>query len=177
MLEIKELKAPPSLELFSELVELLQDAVQGGASVGWLQTPSTKDARNYWTEVLEAVGRGERLLLVATDNHVCAGAVQVAMVHKPNARHRGEVQKLVVHSQYRRRGVGRTLLAAADKAAAARGLGLLVLDVRSDAGTEAFLKHCGYEFAGRIPGFVQVAGGGFEPTSIFYRRLAGGART
>ena len=33
MLEIKELKAPPSLELFSELVELLQDAVSATLSL------------------------------------------------------------------------------------------------------------------------------------------------
>ncbi|MBS0395866.1 MAG: GNAT family N-acetyltransferase [Proteobacteria bacterium] len=172
MLEIKELKSPPSLELFSELVELLQDAVAGGASIGWVQPPSTKEARNYWTEVLEAVGRGERMLLVATDNHVCAGAVQVLLGQKQNARHRGEVQKLMVHSQYRRRGIGQALIGAIEKAAAARGLTLLVLDVRSGDEAERLYRRCGYEFVGSIPGFLQSAGGGFDPTSIYYRRLA-----
>ncbi len=172
MLEIKELKAPPSLELFSELVELLQDAVGGGASVGWTQVPSTKEARNYWTQVLEAVGRGERMLFVATDNHVCAGAIQVALAPRQNARHRGEVQKLMVHSQYRRRGTGQALVAAIDKAAAARGLTLLVLDVRSGDDAERLYKRCGYEYVGSIPGFLQSANGSFDATSIYYRRLA-----
>jgi acetyltransferase len=177
MLEIKELKAPPSLELFSELVELLQDTVGGGASIGWTQVPGTKDARNYWTQVLEAVGRGERMLFVATDNHVCAGAIQVAFAQKQNARHRGEVQKLMVHSQYRRRGIGQALLAAIEKAAAARGISLLVLDVRSGDDAERLYKRYGYQFVGSIPGFVQSASGAFEPTSIYYRRLGAAAQS
>jgi ribosomal protein S18 acetylase RimI-like enzyme len=176
MLEIKELKAPPSLELFSELVELLQDSVNGGASVGWTQVPSTKEARNYWTEVLEAVGRGERLLFVATDNHVCAGAIQVAFAPRQNARHRGEVQKLMVHSQYRRRGIGKALVGAIEKAAAAKGLTLLVLDVRSGDDAERLYKRCGFQYVGSIPGFVQSATGAFEPTSVYYRRLGAGAK-
>ena len=171
MLEIKELKAPPSLELFSELVELLQDAVSGGASIGWTQVPSTKDARNYWTQVLEAVGRGERMLFVATDNHVCAGAIQIAFAPRQNARHRGEVQKLMVHSQYRRRGTGQALIEAVEKAVRGRGLTLLVLDVRSGDAAERLYKRCGYEYAGSIPGFVQSGEGKFDPTSIYYRRL------
>jgi ribosomal protein S18 acetylase RimI-like enzyme len=176
MLEIKDLKAPPSLELFSELVELLQDAVSGGASIGWTQVPSTKDARNYWTQVLEAVGRGERLLLVATDNHVCAGAVQVALAPRQNARHRGEVQKLMVHSQYRRRGTGRALVEAIEKAARARSITLLVLDVRSGDDAERLFKRCGYSYAGSIPGFVHSASGAFDPTSIYYRQLGAAAK-
>ncbi len=171
MLEIKELKAPPSLELFSELVELLQDAVGDGASIGWTQVPSTKEARNYWTEVLEAVGRGERLLFVATDNHVCAGAVQIAIAQKQNSRHRGEVQKLMVHTQYRRRGTGQALLAAMEKAAATRGLTLLVLDVRSGDDAERLYKRCGYQYVGSVPGFIQSANGAYDPTSIYYRRI------
>jgi acetyltransferase len=176
MLEIKELKSPPSLELFSELVELLQDVVGGGASLGWTQLPSTKEARNYWTQVLEAVGRGERMLFVATDNHVCAGAIQVALTPRQNARHRGEVQKLMVHSQYRRRGTGQALVAALEKAALARGLTLLVLDVRSGDDAERLYKRCGYTYVGSVPGFAQSANGSFDPTSIYYRRLGAAAR-
>lgn len=175
MLKISELKTTPSLELFSELVELVQDAVGGGASLGWTATPSTKDARNYWTEVLEGVARGERLLFVATDDHVCAGAVQLCFAPKQNAKHRGEVQKLMVHSQFRRRGIGQALLNALENAAAARGLTLLVLDVRSGDPAEAFYQHAGYRFVGQIPGFARAADGRYEPTSIFYRPLSAAA--
>ena len=175
MVKINELKAPPSLELFSELVELLQDAVTGGAPVGWLTVPSTKEARNYWTGVLEAVGRGERALLVATDNHVCAGAIQLAFAPRHNARHRGEIQKLIVHSQYRRRGIGQALVKALENAAAARGVTLLLLEVRSDDPAEHLCRKTGYQFVGTVPGYTQTTAGVFEPTSIYYHRLSAAA--
>jgi acetyltransferase len=175
MPKIIELKTPPSLELFSELVELLQDAVNGGASIGWTQVPSTKDARNYWTEVLEAAGRGERALFVATDNHVCAGAVQLSLATLPNARHRGVVQKLMVHSGFRRRGIGRALMASLEKAALARGLTLLVLDVISGAAAEQLYRKSGWRQVGTIPDYAQSTRGVFEPTVYYYRQL--GARS
>ena len=171
MLTIKELTAPPSLELFSELVELLQDSVAGGAVVGWTAVPSTKEARNYWTEVLEAVGRDERRLFVATDNHVCAGAVQLALPPRDNARHRGQLQKLMVHSQYRRRGIATALLQALEHAAAARGLALLVLEVHSGDPSELLFQRAGYHRVGAIPGFWLSRQGTPESAAIYYRRL------
>ena len=172
MLKISELTAPPSLELFSELVELLQDSVAGGASIGWTERPTTKEARNYWTQVLEAVGRGERLLFVATDNHVCAGAIQVAFAQRQNARHRAEVQRLMVHSQYRRRGTGRALITALEAAVAARGIALLTLDVRTGDPAEHLCRRAGYQLVGTVPGFVRSTQGTFDPTSIYYRQLS-----
>lgn len=172
MLKISELKTPPSLELFVELVELVQDAVGGGASIGWTQVPSTKDARNYWTEVLEGVGRGERLLFVATDDHVCAGAVQLCFTHKQNGRHRGEVQKLMVHSQYRRRGIGQALMNALENAAAARGLTLLVLDTISGGAPEQFYRQAGYTLSGTIPDFARSTTGQLEPTAVYWKKLS-----
>ena len=175
MLEIRELTAPPSLELFSELVELLQNSVAGGATAGWTAVPSTKAARNYWTEVLEAVGRGERMLFVATDNHVCAGAVQVALPPREYSRHRGQVQKLMVHSQYRRRGTGLALVKALESAAAAKGLTLLVLDVHTGSAAEALFRHAGYTFSGAIPGFWRSPQGTLETAALYYRPLSGAA--
>ena len=171
MLKISEITAPPSLELFSELVELLQDSVTGGAAVGWTEPPSTKEARNYWTQVLEAAGRGERVLCVATDNHVCAGAIQLAFAPRQNARHRGEVQKLMVHSGYRRRGVAKALLGALEAAAVARGVGLLLLEVRSGDPAEQLCRRSGYQLVGTVPGFIRSAKGALEPVSIYYRQL------
>jgi acetyltransferase len=171
MTRITEITTTPSLELFAELVELLQDAVASGASIGWTSTPSTRDARNYWTEVLESVGRGERLLFVAQDEHICAGAVQLAFPPKANARHRGEVQKLMVHSQFRRRGIGQALIDGLENAAAARGLSLLVLEVRRGDAAEAFCARAGYQLCGEIPGFAQSTTGTYDPVAIYWRRL------
>ena len=175
MLKILELKAAPSLELFAELVELLQDAVGSGAALGFSSVPSTKEARNYWAQVLEAAGRGERRLFVATAEHACAGVVQLAMAAKANGRHRGEVQKLMVHSQYRRRGIGRALLEALEKAALADGLALLVLDVCEDQAAEATFRACGYQRVGAIPKFARLPDGELHAAVIYYRELSAGA--
>ena len=48
-----------------QLVELLQDAVDGGASVGFLAPLSDADARQYWTEVFSEVGQQSRIVLAA----------------------------------------------------------------------------------------------------------------
>jgi len=175
MLRINELKATPSLALFSELVELLQDSVTGGASIGWTEVPSTKEARNYWTQVLESVGRGERALFVATDDHVCAGAIQLTFSPRQNSRHRGEIQKLMVHSSYRRKGIGRALLTALENAATAHGLSTLVLDTRTGDDAEQLYRKAGYQFVGTIPGYLRTADGTPEATSIFYRHLSAAA--
>jgi ribosomal protein S18 acetylase RimI-like enzyme len=175
MLKIQELKAAPSLELFVELVELLQDVVGSGASLGFPAVPSTKDARNYWAQVLEAAARGERRMFVATEEHACAGAVQLGMAAKANGRHRGEVQKLMVHTQYRRRGIGRALLGALERAAAADGLALLVLDVREADPAEAAFRACGYQRVGAIPNFARAPDGRLHGTVIYYHELTSAA--
>jgi acetyltransferase len=175
VLKISELKTTPNLELFSELVELVQDAVGGGASIGWTHVPDTKEARDYWTEVLEGVGRGERQLFVATDDHVCAGAVQLCLAPRQNARHRGEVQKLMVHSQFRRRGIGQALMNSLENAAAARGLTLLVLDTIVGGEPESFYRQAGYTLAGTIPEFARSTQGRLEPTAIYWKKLSAAA--
>jgi len=171
MVKISEVRATPSLELFTELVDLLQDAVKGGASLGWTHVPSTKEARNYWMQVLEAVGRGECILLLATDDHIVAGAVQLAIAPKQNARHRGEVRKLMVHSQFRRRGIAKALMAALEDTALQRGIHLLVLDTREGDIAEKLYASLDYIRVGVIPGFALSTSGNYDPTVIFYRQL------
>lgn len=175
MLKVQELKSTPSLELFSELVELLQDSVNDGASLGWVRTPETREARNYWTGVLEAVGRSERRLFVATDDHVCAGAVQLLLPQRENGSHRGEVQKLMVHTQFRRRGIGEALLTTLENAAAAAGLTLLVLDVAKGAPAQALYEKMRWSRVGEIPDYCRSTAGRLEPTVVYYRALAAAA--
>ena len=171
MLRINELKVTPSLELFSELVELLQDAVGSGGVLGYTAVPSTKEARNYWAGVLEDVGRGRRQLFVATDEHVCAGSIQLARTAEDNGKHRGHVEKLMVHTQFRRRGIAGALLGALEAAAAGHGLSLLVLEVRQDDGAEALYRKHGWLRVGSIPGFERAPGGALVTTAVYYRAV------
>lgn len=171
MLKVQELTTTPSLELFSELVELVQDAVSDGASLGWTVPPGTKDARDYWSRTLEAVGRGERRLFVATDEHVCAGAIQLKLPSKPNALHRGEVEKLMVHTQYRRRGIGTALMRVLENVGHEAGLKLLVLDTISDSGAAHLYRRLGWRVAGEIPDYARSTRGVLEPTTIYFQQI------
>jgi acetyltransferase len=171
MWKIQELKTTPSLALFSQLVELLQDAVDSGASVGFLAPLSTAEARNYWMASLEEVARGERVVLLAFENNGLIGCVQLHLSTRANARHRGDVQKLVVHSQAQGKGLGRTLLEAIERVAEQKGRSLLLADARKGAPGERLFTRAGYNALGAIPRFQRGPNGDFDATVIFYRDL------
>ena len=170
-MEIAEIRTTPSLELFSQLVDLLQDAVQSGASVGFLSPLSTAEARNFWMAVLEDVARGDRVVLVATENRTVLGCAQLLLSSRVNARHRAEVQKLLVHSQHQKRGLGRALLQAIEKVAAQKGRSLVLADARVGGPGEQLFLHSGYTKVGAIPRYQRGPDGHFDSTAIFFRNL------
>jgi len=65
-----------------------------------------------------------------------AELVQLALATQPNAQHRAEVQKLMVHTRARRQGIGQALMTAVEVIARAAGRTLLVLDTRRGDGSE-----------------------------------------
>ena len=79
------------------LIHLLQDAVHGGASVGFLAPLPETEARSYWEEVLAGLGPGLRLWVAEADGQI-VGTIQLRLVLKANGRHLAEVQKLCVLS-------------------------------------------------------------------------------
>jgi acetyltransferase len=171
MWKIQEMKTTPSLELFSQLVDLLQDAVDTGASVGFLAPLSTADARNYWMAALQEVASGDRTVLLAFEGNRLIGCVQLFLTSRPNARHRADVQKLVVHSQAQKRGLGRTLLDAIERVAEQKGRTLLLADARQGGPGEKLFSNAGYTAIGAIPRFQRGPDGHFDSTMIFYRNL------
>ncbi len=173
MWKIQELKTTPSLELFSQLVELLQDAVDTGASVGFLAPLPTAEARNYWMASLEEVASGDRVVLLAFEGHDLIGCAQLLLSTRLNARHRAEVQKLIVHSRAQKRGLGRTLLQAIERVAGEKGRTLLLADARVGAPGERLFNSAGYTPVGSIPRFQRGPKGDFDSTVIFYRNLDG----
>lgn len=171
MWKIQEMKTTPSLELFSQLVGLLQDAVDTGASVGYLAPLSTAEARNYWMAALEEVAGGDRVVLLAFDASQLIGCVQLHLTSRANARHRADVQKLIVHSQAQKRGLGRTLLEAIERVAEQKGRTLLLADARQGAPGEKLFNSAGYTPVGAIPRFQRGPEGHYDSTVIFYRNL------
>ena len=98
--EIKQLEND-----MEELSKLLKMVVNDGASIGFVST-GTKDATKYWQTVLAP----EVILYVAKINNEVAGSIQLQLVTKPNGIHRAEICKLMTHPNFRRNGIGRSLM-------------------------------------------------------------------
>ncbi len=83
--------------------------------------------------------------------------------------------KLMVHREFRGRGLGRLLMQAAeDEARLRHGRTLLVLDTRRGDISERLYRSMGYVEAGVIPGYARSSGptGELHDTVIFYKHLA-----
>lgn len=156
-----------------QLADLLHACVQDGASVGFILPFSRQDSAQFWRgNVLPAVARGVRQLLVAELDGALAGAVQLDWDTPPNQAHRAEVRKLLVHPMFRRRGMARQLMQAVETQARALPRSLLTLDTRSDDHAQPLYLSLGYQVAGGIPGYALAPEGGrLDATTIMYRQL------
>jgi ribosomal protein S18 acetylase RimI-like enzyme len=172
MNEIRELDAPAAEAALPDLIALLRDSVDSGASLGFWPPLGEAEAAAYWAARLHELAAGTRRLLVARAPHGrLVGSVQLGLALWPNAHHRAEVQKLMVHSTARRQGLGRALMAAVETSARAAGRSLLVLDTREGDPAETLYTAIGYTILGPIPGYVREADGTSSATVVFYRHL------
>jgi acetyltransferase len=155
--------------LLPDLVELLQDSVENGASVGFLLPFSRASNKAYWEKTLKEIENGNRILLVVERNGRVVGSVQLELATKPNALHRAEVQKLLVHSTQRKQGLGQALMSAVEDAARDLGRTLLVLDTLQGDNGERLYARCGYVRAGEIPNYARLSDGSLHATVMFYK--------
>lgn len=165
------LSADAAQERLPELVALLRDAVDHGASVSFISPLSESEGHEFWESVVAEMTAGQMVLLVALlDGHV-VGSAQLALANKPNARHRAEVQKVLVLHAMRRRGIGYRLMEAIENEARNHDRRLLVLDTRTGDDGERLYRRIGYQCVGTIPGFALNAEGGLDATTIYYKIL------
>ena len=168
---IRNISAEDGTALLPDLVELLQDSVENGASVGFLLPFSRSSNTVYWEQTLKDIEIGNRTLLVAEKNGRVVGSVQLELATKPNALHRAEVQKLLVHSVHRKQGLGRALMSAVEEVAQDLGRTLLVLDTLQGDNGERLYANCGYVRVGEIPGYATLSDGSLHATVLFYKFL------
>ena len=169
-MKLRKLTAASPDEVLA-LQALLRDAVEDGASVGYVLPVQPPDMAAFWAGTFAEVADGSRVLLVAEDEHGIAGSAQLSFCGKPNGAHRAEVQKVLVHTRARRRGLGRDLMLALEQAARDAGRWLLVLDTESQSGGQKLYEALGYSAAGQIPDFAIGNSGGFVPTTYMYKKL------
>jgi ribosomal protein S18 acetylase RimI-like enzyme len=172
MWNIAELADEPAAAEREALIRLLEDSVNGGASVGFLAPLERIEAEAYWSGVYTDAAAQRRVLLVATANGEMLGSVQLELAGRANGRHRAEVQKLMVLRSHRGQGLGTALMAAAEAAARRRDRSLLVLDTRQGDTAERLYERLGYSRAGVIPRFALSSAGTLDATVIFFKELA-----
>lgn len=156
-----------------DLRALLIDAVEHGASVGYLRSEVETEVDDYWRGVAADLAARRRVLLAARGpGGRIIGTAQLALESRSNGRHRAEVQKMIVRHMARRQGLGRALLTCLETEAGARGRTLLFLDTTiGAAGAEEFYLKAGYHRAGGIPDYAANPDGRLEANVIFYKRL------
>jgi GNAT superfamily N-acetyltransferase len=130
-------------------------------------------AERFWAGVADAVERGTTLLWAARrDDGQLIGTVQLQLATYDNQPHRAEVAKLLVRRSARRRGVGETLMGAAEAAAVAIGRTTLVLDTASPE-AERIYRRRGWQVCGVIPDYALMPDGTRCATTVYWKRLGG----
>jgi ribosomal protein S18 acetylase RimI-like enzyme len=159
------------------LVALLKDAVDSGASIGFLPPLADVEAEAYWRGVVEAVRDGSCVLLGAREpDGTLVGTAQLVLATRPNGSHRAEVAKVIVHTKARRRGIGRALMLAIEERARGLGRTTLVLDTRRGDPSERLYTSVGYTLVGVIPRYARSADGALDPSAFYYRLLSEGGQ-
>jgi len=167
---IEKLDTRRAGELKMDLITLLQDTVDHGASVGFLRPLKPELADQFWTHIISSVN-SYRILLVALEGNRVVGTVQAELCPKQNGRHRAEVQKLMVLTSHRQRGIARALMDKVERVAREAGCSLLFLDTVTGKPAEQVYKQLGWTRSGTIPNYAVSPDGEMESTTIFYKLL------
>jgi ribosomal protein S18 acetylase RimI-like enzyme len=153
------------------LAHLLVDAVRHGASLGFVTPFGDAEAARWWHAQADEVAAGDRLVWVCRDGASVTGTVSLTLDRIPNGRHRAHVGKLIVHSAARGRGLGRALLDVAERAAAAAGATLLLLDTETGSVAEHLYRSAGWTRYGVVPDYAAHPGGGLRDCTFFYKLI------
>ncbi len=171
MIEITPITAEGMRAALDDFAALLVDAVESGGSVSFVRPLNLEKSRDYWRKVADTLASGGRLAWAARDGKRVIGCVMLEFAWPENGKHRGEVQKLLVHSAYRGQGIAKRLMATMEAGARAAGLTLLVLDTVADSPAETLYGRIGYTRVGAIPEFARLDAESMAATGIFYRLL------
>jgi GNAT superfamily N-acetyltransferase len=169
---IRALDAAEAEARLDELAGILVDAVAHGASVNFMAGLAREEARAFWHGQLSGIADGSKQLLVGDDGGRLVATVMLVHARQPNAPHRAEVGKMLVHSSSRRQGLGRRLLAAAEQAARLAGRTLLMLDTETGSSGDRLYRSCGWVELGRAPDHAFTPDGRLAETTLFYKVLA-----
>jgi GNAT superfamily N-acetyltransferase len=171
MTTIRTLDAAETTASLPELSDILVDAVANGASVNFLAGFTHDAAKTFWRNQIPGIASNATKLIVADNGQNLVGTVLLMFAHQPNAPHRAEIGKMLVHSTARRQGLGRRLLTAAETAASDAGRTLLMLDTETGSAGDLLYRNCDWIEVGRVPNHAFRPDGRLATTTIFYKQL------
>lgn len=158
--------ALPSLEA------VLSDAVESGASIGFMLPLDRSEIAEYWAGIAQMViSKKKYLLVVLNDQSEIVGTAQLEPAGKSNGRHRAEVQKVIVLARCRQQGIGKLLMHEVDRYAATIGRTLLLLDTRANDSGEKLYASVGWTKFGTVPQYAYSPDGSMEGTTFWYKTL------
>ena len=169
---VRSLSSEEASIRIAELADILVDAVAHGSSVNFLAGFDEAGAIAFWRGQLPGIADGSRILLIAEADGAIVGTTVLTLAPQPNAPHRAEIGKMLVHSTARRRRLGTRLLSAAEETARRLGRTLLLLDTHTGSAGEHLYRSCGWTEFGVVPGHALTPDGQPAPTTFFYKRLA-----
>ncbi|MFY0637829.1 GNAT family N-acetyltransferase [Maricaulis maris] len=157
----------------SDFPRLLVGCVEAGASIGFLSPFSDQDAGHFWAAIGDQVVRGDRVIWSARDTATGAllGTVQLITGLPDNQPHRGDVAKLMVSPDARRRGVADALMETLETHARKTGLRTLVLDTVTGSPAEALYRKRGWVEVGAVPDYALFPDGSPCSTTFFYKTV------
>jgi GNAT superfamily N-acetyltransferase len=169
--EITRLSPEEAAAALPQLTDLLCDAIESGASVGFVLPIDPAEIETYWRKILATLS--ERVLLAAWDAEgQLIGTAQLALEGKSNAVHRAEVQKVLVHRRARGRGIGKALMERIEGEARALNRTLLVLDTRQGDPSEHLYTRLGYQISGMVPQYaMNPERTALDPCTFMYKLL------
>ncbi|MBX2830131.1 MAG: GNAT family N-acetyltransferase [Rhodospirillales bacterium] len=152
---------------------MLHACVHDGASIGFIEPFPLDEASTFWRDrIVPALRGGKRDLFVALDDDRVVGTVQLDYDTMPNQRHRGDISKLMVRPDCRRRGIARLLMIAAEDRARELRRSLLTLDTRTGDSAETLYASLGFERAGVIPEYARDPfSDKLSATTVMFKRL------
>lgn len=173
MVNIELINSDKLKTMLNGLCELVVDAVENGASIGFLSPLSMSQVAPYWLDdVSPMLQSGATQLFVAREGKAVLGCVQLQFVSAANQPHRCEIAKLIVHTKARRRGIAKKLMNDALSAATAANMKLVTLDTRSGDPSQYLYEGLGFSIAGQIPMYAQdPQGDRLSATTYMYKLL------
>ncbi|MFT6659719.1 GNAT family N-acetyltransferase [Maritalea sp.] len=172
-MKISKISADEIDQLLPDLVETLKRTVEADGAVGFVAPLADDAAAAFWQQnIKQAIVSGDRIMIVAVEEGKLAGTGQLIVGMPNNQPHRAEISKLMVHPDFRRRGVARQIMAELEGEATQLGRTLITLDTRTGDSAEPLYLSLGYKTAGTIPNYAKNAiGDDFHATTYMYKQI------